>query len=266
MSISVSTIMYQPYHLSEVWQLLKKTENQQIGIELFPFHHLTYFEEVLRKNISQLKERDITVHCPYFSTDPAYKKGTLEYDVFVDYYKRTFAIAKELQAAYVVHHFYNAHFAPEEREDKKRISLENLEVYKELAKENELVLALENTETSQNPSENMFTQKEFIETVKKQKDCKVLIDIGHANCVHWDISKVIQQLQDRIVGYHLHNNDGVGDQHRPVRDGSLDFEQFAKVALTFTPDADYTLEYEYHFNNVEGVCRDLEYLKAIGIR
>lgn len=265
MSISVSTIMYKPYELDSVWPLLEAVDDEKVGIEVFPFHHLTYFEKVLERNMPRLKDRPITVHCPYFSTDTCFAEGTVEYALNMEYYEKVFEIAQKLNAEYVVHHFYNFHFAAEEREEKKKIAMENLPRIKELAKKYGVTLALENTETMQDPAENMFTQEEFISTVRAQEDCKVLIDIGHVSCAGWNLSEVIYELKDKIVGYHLHNNDGSRDSHKRIFDGVLDMEQFVRDVQEYTPNADFTIEYEMSFNAIEGVCEDIAFLKKAGL-
>ncbi len=265
MSISVSTIMYGPYHLDAVWPLLETEGSGQIGIEVFPYYHLTYFEQVLEQNFQRLKGCPISVHCPYFSTDPCFSPGTMEYYLNMDYYKKAFACAQLLNAKYMVHHFYNFHFAVEEREKKRDTAMENLVRFKSLAKEYGVTLALENTEITRNPAENMFTQEEFIRLVLEQTDCKALIDIGHANCAGWDLPGLIRTLKDRIVGYHVHNNDGFHDSHRRILDGTLDIEQFMRSARQYTPNADYTIEYVADFNSVESVCKDIAFLKKGGL-
>lgn len=265
MSISVSTIMYKPYQLDSVWPLLEAAGDEKIGIEVFPFYHLTHFEAVLEKNFEQLKKRPITVHCPYFSTDTCYPQGSLEYALNMEYYEKVFECAQKLNAEYVVHHFYNFHFAAEEREEKKKIAMDNLVRFKELAKKYGVTLALENTETMRDPAENMFTQEEFIRVVRAQEDCKVLIDIGHVSCAGWNLSEVIYELKDQIVGYHLHNNDGFRDSHKRIFDGVLDMEQFVRDVREYTPNADFTIEYEMSFNATEGVCEDIAFLKEAGL-
>jgi len=266
MAISVSTIMYPPYQLESVWPLLGDAKDDKIGIEVFPFFHLTWFEQLLEKNVERLKKRPVTVHCPYFCTDSCCEKGTPEYDLYMYYFIKTLKYAKELNASYLVHHFYNFHFAPQEREEKRRIALKNLEEFKRVADEYGIMLALENTETTRNPEENMFTQQEFIQTVKKHPDSKVLIDIGHVCCAGWNLTEIIAELREQIIGYHVHNNDGFADSHKRIMDGILDMKEFVNAVQKYTPDAELTLEYEMNYgkNNAD-VCQDIEYFKNAGL-
>ena len=49
----------------------------------------------------------------------------------------------------------------------------------------------------------------------------VWIDIGHAVLNRWNLERVIKELNGRICSYHLHNNDGSGDTHRPLFEKNL---------------------------------------------
>lgn len=47
----------------------------------------------------------------------------------------------------------------------------------------------------------------------------VLVDVGHLNVtahtLGFDRMKFVEEVGDRILGFHLHDNDGTADQHRP---------------------------------------------------
>ena len=47
--------------------------------------------------------------------------------------------------------------------------------------------------------------------------------MGHAHANGWDLVKLIASLSDKIVCYHLHDNDGTTDSHSAVGDGTIDF-------------------------------------------
>ena len=71
----------------------------------------------------------------------------------------------------------------------------------------------------------------------------VLIDIGHAHANGWDLRHVMEALQDKIISYHVHNNDGVHDCHQRIYNGTLDFNDFLYDVRELTPKADLVLEY-----------------------
>lgn len=62
---------------------------------------------------------------------------------------------------------------------------------------------------------------------------KLCLDVGHANAMsltEYDVYSWIEILGDRIGHFHLHNNDGSGDQHRALMDGGLDMERIIECA------------------------------------
>lgn len=162
----------------------------------------------------------------------------------------------------MVVHPYNLHFAPCEREEKIARFKENLPALREMAARYGCKLALENVEILGSPDDYMFTQEQFIE-LADELDIPILIDIGHANCGGWDLSEIIRRLKDRIVGYHIHNNDGTVDSHERLLNGTIDIDRFIADAKQYTPNADLTVEYAPHLGgDISGICDDIAYMKA----
>ena len=61
----------------------------------------------------------------------------------------------------------------------------------------------------------------------------ICFDIGHANTVG-QVDEILERLGDRIVNVHLHDNDGIADQHMTVGDGNIDFEAALKKLRRYT--------------------------------
>lgn len=75
---------------------------------------------------------------------------------------------------------------------------------------------------------------------------KLCLDIGHANAMtSQDIpaEKWIEVLGPHIAHFHLHNNDGTGDSHRPFGEGTMDMVNILKTIDNYCP-ADSTLTIE----------------------
>ena len=85
----------------------------------------------------------------------------------------------------------------------------------------------------------------------------VLIDVGHASANGWDIPRLLEDLKDRIRGFHIHNNDGVHDQHRRLGDGTIDFHRLLPLILQKTPEADLVIEYTRPDLHGEPLCEDI---------
>lgn len=113
----------------------------------------------------------------------------------------------------------------------------------------------------------LFNEEQFIEIAKGIEN-KILLDIGHAFANNWNLNCVINELKDKIVAYHIHNNDGVEDNHNRIRDGKLNIDDFFESYRKFTPSADLVFEYSRNCSkDVEGIIEDVNDVKKIlGIR
>ena len=50
----------------------------------------------------------------------------------------------------------------------------------------------------------------------------------------------------RVKGFHVHNNDGISDQHLDYHNGTADIREIMHWVGKYTTDADIVLEYEPH--------------------
>ena len=73
---------------------------------------------------------------------------------------------------------------------------------------------------------------------------RLCLDVGHAACMgkEMDAESWIQPLGPWIGHVHLHNNDGVGDLHRPLGEGVLDMDRIISALEEHCPDATLTIE------------------------
>ena len=71
-----------------------------------------------------------------------------------------------------------------------------------------------------------------------------LIDIGHAHVNAWDVPKLIRDLSDHLCGLHIHDNNGLGDQHLPIAVGNQDWDALGSAMADIkNPDCEFVLEY-----------------------
>jgi len=81
--------------------------------------------------------------------------------------------------------------------------------------------------------ENMPNRKSFLATnvdemeyIQHETDCLLTIDTGHANTT----DNLEELLSLRNISYcHLHDNNGINDQHLPLGDGTLDLSLLEKI-------------------------------------
>lgn len=94
------------------------------------------------------------------------------------------------------------------------------------------------------PASALFTQEEYLHALDGIPSCvQFLLDVGHAHCNHWDIPGVIDGIGERLCGFHLHDNDGTGDLHLPIGEGTIDWEPVFGAMRELPEDVLYVMEY-----------------------
>ncbi len=87
-----------------------------------------------------------------------------------------------------------------------------------------------------------------LEIAEKADDPRIrlCLDTGHANVASkpsYRIADWIRILGPYLTHFHLHNNDGNNDQHRPLTDGIMDLEEILSLIDMYCPeDATLTVE------------------------
>lgn len=141
---------------------------------------------------------------------------------------------------YVLHTHGRVPDNPSKMEDARRRSIDRVAEFHEICKANDVRLGVENLCTGR---PLLFNQEQFLRIFKEIPDLSCVIDIGHALVAKLDIAEAQRQLGNRICAYHLHNNDGLSDQHERLRDGIMDWRAFAENYKQYTPEAVGVLEY-----------------------
>jgi sugar phosphate isomerase/epimerase len=57
----------------------------------------------------------------------------------------------------------------------------------------------------------------------------ICYDAGHGNIRPNEGLQDLETLKDRLISVHLHDNDGTGDQHLPLFDGTVDWRRLADI-------------------------------------
>jgi sugar phosphate isomerase/epimerase len=95
----------------------------------------------------------------------------------------------------------------------------SLRTIEKVAAENGVIVALENM--PEMPMSMAKTPETLLELLDGT-DLKICLDIGHANTTKNIIDFL--DLLDRIANIHIHDNDGISDQHLPIGNGNIDFD------------------------------------------
>lgn len=231
----------------------------KLGIELFPEFDKEGYADAVNACMYELKKYPASLHGPYYGSDFSYKAGTEEYEKSMKLLEKSLACGKQLNAKYMVYHHSNRAFRPDEKEEMLRNARENYPAIKEMCEQYNVPIVVENAGVECIDT-MLLNEEEFIAECKRLS-CDVLIDIGHAHANGWNLTHVMEELQDVIISYHVHNNDRTYDGHQRIFHGTLDFEKFIKDYERLTPDADIVVEYcPEAAEDMQGVFADVRYL------
>lgn len=107
-----------------------------------------------------------------------------------------------------------------------------------LLKEHHVVACMENIFTRYNGDLydgvccEMGTANRYIDTLNEiagEKCFGFCLDVGHALLTRKDIYGAVTELGDRLAVLHIHDNDGVSDQHMAPYMGKMDWERFLRA-------------------------------------
>lgn len=254
MALLISTNMYKEEDVKQVLSYVEMFQGR-VGVEVFPMFHWSGYAPLLEDCLEVMEKVPVSFHEPYYQAERSAAKGSKEYGYTMKMTEETLKFSRRLRSRYLVFHHNNA--VVTDKEEMIRISCDNYRKVEDMFTPLGIPVAVENAGVSDRGN-MLFDQEEFISLCLRE-EYPVLIDIGHANANGWDLGRVMRALKDRIIAYHLHNNDGKHDSHRRIGDGALDFEGFMKQYSALTPKADLVLEYSPEASDDrEGVIEDLK--------
>lgn len=249
--------------------LLDVAQATGTGIEVCLYFQLPYVVAAQEAAYPRLADTPITVHSP-MEVDATSKPGSPEWDQLMEWWKRSFAICRQLHARSIVLHTHqHSGFGPETAEALRGYALNNIQTIGRMAAEQGVRLTVENVGLWNNQS-LLFDEEQFLRLFDElPQEVGALIDLGHALINRWNLERVVSTLGKRIFAFHLHNNDGDADTHRPLfEEGGWykpeQVEDFLRLTNRFCPDAEWILEYASgeHINR-EMLKADLRRLQDI---
>lgn len=260
MDILISTNMYQASEFLQVFEILNRVSGEGIGVEIFPMFHKSEYEEILIRSLPKLAPLPISFHGPYYQTEHSAPPGSVAYERSMSYFDETLKFARALKSKYMVFHHNNCKFSEDEKVSLLAQADRNMKEIADLCDGANIPLAIENAGVMDRG--NMLLNEEEFTKLAMVSPHRILIDIGHAYANGWNLERVMKRLKHKIISYHLHNNDGVHDDHRRIFDGMLDFTKFISDYKSYTPDADLVIEYSTNIAaDQDGIVDDLLYIK-----
>jgi len=238
MNYAISTLMFK---IEDMEKWFDYTASSGTSLEIFPLWHDERFEEFLESNFEKIKNLTFSFHEPYFFTDHSFGIGTKEHEEALLLCEKTFQWAEKLGAKHMVFHHNNRKVSTAVKEDMIKAGNESLKALNEMASRYHIPVLVENCGVTARGN-MLLNEEEFVALFQTiPNDC--LFDIGHAHANGWNIPGVIKALKDKIVAYHINDNDGSDDQHRLMGSGNLDFQAYMKAVKEFTPTAAIIFEH-----------------------
>ena len=90
-------------------------------------------------------------------------------------------------------------------------------------------------------------------------------DAGHGN-VSGDGLDHLEELKDRLISVHLHDNDGTGDQHNPLFSGTVDWPRLARIIAGSAYTKCVSMEVTMHNSGIDDEMVFLKYTFETGTR
>lgn len=223
----------------------------QYGIEFFYEFGKDYYwnEEVAAWGL-----RSLSIHGPCVAMDLA--TGDRSYLAIME---KTLAYAKKIGAQFVVVHTNEVGAA--EKQAAQALVKKRLAKVLALGKKYGVTIVIENVGLRVKRNV-IFDLPDYLDLFQTFPQARALLDTGHAHVNGWDIPAVIHALQGRLIGYHIHDNDGSSDAHLPVGQGTITWESVFDTIKKYTPQATLVCEYSKGFDNIPDLVAHVEQLKG----
>lgn len=247
MKFEVSDLLF-PGFTKEAMQQLDK----QYGIEFFYEFGKDYY---WNKLVEDWGKRSLSIHAPCVALNLADVKQK-NYDRVLE---KTFVYAKKCRADFVVVHT-NELLDGDEHIIKTRV-IRRLRRIVNMADGYGVQVLIENVGL-RTKGNVLFNLAEYMALFDIFPQAGALLDTGHAHVNGWDIPSVVFALGKRLKACHIHDNDGSGDAHLPVGEGTIDWKAYFTAVKKYAPQATQVLEYSCGFKDTQALEAHLAELKA----
>ena len=227
----------------------------QFGIEIFyEWGSPDYWDGVLP---GLLEARGgFSIHGPMMFDDLSAPCGERE---LFEHMKAPFGLYHKFRSEFYVVHTNGGSAGlgccPAEREELRKRAAERLWKLREICEKEDVIMAVENVPGG------LFSQEDFLGLFRSQPGLQCLIDIGHTLLSGLNVEELQKELGNRIIAYHIHDNDGKKDLHLPAGRGIFDWKRFLTGVCEATPEAELVLEYE-GVTDPRAYAGDQEFLEA----
>jgi len=70
--------------------------------------------------------------------------------------------------------------------------------------------------------------EDLLKVLNLVKGLGITFDIGHANLIGLNPIKYFKKIKDFVINIHIHDNDGIADQHALIGKGNINFKEFLR--------------------------------------
>lgn len=210
-----------------------------LGLEIFyEFGNDLYWHTLLKQLFSVHPPHSFSLHGPCIATNLADPND----NHYLAQYKQTLDFAAKWQANFIVVHT-NETFTGDKWAAKNLVRNRISELVA-LAKNYPVQLVVENVGLY-NKNTLLFDWNDYFDLIQAFPTVGALLDTGHAHINGWQMPQVIRELGSRLKACHLHDNQGVKDDHLPIGLGNIPWQSLFTALKTNSPDASLIFEYAH---------------------
>lgn len=148
-------------------------------------------------------------------------------------------VASELKATHVTLHvgkFYWFPVGPWMRKKSLNRFIKSIRKVLKVCEDKNVIIALENVVPIPNGSEfyllgDSIEDFKFIFSNLKSRHLKFCLDTGHANMGE-GVLEYINNFHDKLSCIHYHDNNGLNDEHLPIGEGNIPWEELAEKFIS----------------------------------
>lgn len=199
----------------------------------------------------------VAIHVPEYDLNIA-SPNSLAREMAIRAYLKTVELASEIESKIVTIHLgrqSSATIIP--RKEQWNYCKEGIVKVLDFSKGSGVIIAIENMSPTKNLPYFGATVEELLEIIEESgpdKDLGITLDAGHANLAgKLFLSMFIKKLGKYIVHTHLHDNNGLEDQHLPLGMGRINYENFLQSLGKVNYKGMLNLEIQY-FEDPEGAA------------
>lgn len=232
-------------------QVLEKCAPLDVGVELSIYTRISARPKHIPELIAvkdQFTPYKTLFHGPFFELEATSEPDSEAAAYMLESYRTSYELCKMFRAPSIVMHTNQISYEDKDKLHLQENSRNMILKLGDLAREAGVELTVENVGFNYNHSV-LFDENEFVELIQSlPEDIGALLDTGHAILNDWDMERLIARLGNRFKSYHIHNNPGDRDSHRPLFEDGMKYSRnqlvdMFKAMEKYSPDADWILEY-----------------------